>query len=121
MSTETFIMVEGNPMPASLQPPFPALQSAFRNSSGRITIDLVAARNVARDIIRRERAPLFERNDVAALNATLRKDDAAVTAILDRGDALRNSTRDPRIESASSPEALLATTDTIISELKNLF
>jgi hypothetical protein len=121
MSAETFIMVDGTQLPANLQPPFPSLQSAFRNSSGRITIDLVAARNVARDIIRRERTPLFEKNDVAALNAALRKDDAAVTATLDRGDALRDATRDPRLETANTPQDILDTTDLIVSDLKKLF
>lgn len=123
MSTETYIMVENTLMPAALQPPFPALQPAFRRSldGTRIVIDLDAARDAARDMIRRERTALFEKNDVLSVNAALRKDDAAITACLDRGDRLRNSTRDARLEMATTPQDVLDTVDLIVSDLRRLF
>lgn len=115
MTTETFINVEGNLVPANQQPPYPELQDAFRMSRGKIVIDMPAAREIAREAIRQARKPLFDANDAATIRAMQRGEPTAPQ--LARGDKLRAAPQDPRIDAATTPDALRLAIDAVLTDL----
>lgn len=116
---ETYINVQGDIVPASLQPPQSALQNAFRMNANKtqIVIDMTAAREEACNMIRRAREPLFLANDAAYTRAQQRGDDIA--AYVAKGEQLRDAPADARIDAASTPEALLAAVEAIVQELES--
>lgn len=118
-SVETFVMVEGGPLPANLQPPQAALQDAFRKGEGlplRIVIDMAAALPIAQDIVRQARVAAFAANDAATVMAMQRGDTGALAACRIKGDALRGAPADPRLSVASTPDALLDAVAAVVAE-----
>ncbi|KFC74496.1 hypothetical protein FG93_01082 [Bosea sp. LC85] len=116
---ETYVMVEGSPLPANLQPPQAALQDAFCKGEGlplRIVIDMAAARPVAQEMVRQARAAAFAANDAATVMAMQRSDTAALDACRVKGDVLRGAPADPRLSAASTPDALLDAVAAIVAE-----
>lgn len=111
----TYIDVQGELMDAALQPPQSSLQSAFRSSGGRIVIDMTVAKEIAREMIRTARAPLFLANDAAYTRAQQREEPTA--GFVTKGEQLRDAPADARIDAATTPEALLDAVDAIVGEL----
>lgn len=114
---KSYIMVEGNPMPAEAQPPESALQGAFRaGPKSTIVIDMDAALPIAQDMIRQARAAAFAKNDAEFMRAQQRANDEAAQAARNKGDQLRAATADPRLTKAKTPDALLKAVEDIIAE-----
>lgn len=114
---DTYIMVEGNLMPASAQPPQGELQGAFRaGPKSTIVIDMGAALPIAQDMIRQARAAAFAKNDAEFMRAQQRANDEASQAARNKGDQLRAATADPRLTKAKTPDALLKAVEDIIAE-----
>lgn len=75
-----------------------------------IVINMTKAREIKREAIRAERAPLLEALDVEFMRASERNDMAAMAEIKARKQALRDATQDPAIERAKTPDELKAVT-----------
>lgn len=73
-----------------------------------ITVDMDKAREIHRQNLRLERAPLLAALDVAYQRADEAGDDAAKADVIARKKALRDLPADPRIDSAKTAEDLLA-------------
>ena len=118
--TETFINIGGELMPANLQPPQSELQGAFRKSGDgkRIVIDMPAARDIARDMLRAVRASTWPKID-AARNKAL-EDGEGMASVKERSAVLRGVTKDPRIDEARTPDELLSVVEQISNELRTL-
>lgn len=115
MSAETFVSIDGQLVNASLQPPFHDLQGAFTLKRGKIVVDMVAAREIARDAIRRVRNENWPRIDAARARAV--EDGEGMDLVRARSAILRDATKDPRIEAAQTPSDLTAVIVAISDEL----
>jgi len=118
-AVETLILVEGQTLPANLQPPQSDLQGAFRKAPGQqlgIVIDMDAALPIAQDLVRQARAVAFAQNDAATMMATQRADSEALEACRVRGDRLRDAPSDARLTAAATAEALLAAVAEVTAE-----
>lgn len=73
-----------------------------------IKVDMTKAREIKRDMIRKERAPLLAELDVAFMRAVEAGDTARQAEIAAKKQALRDATKDPVIDSAQTPEELKA-------------
>ena len=114
---DTYIMVEGNLMPASAQPPQGELQGAFRaGPKSTIVIDMDAALPIAQDMVRHARTAAFAKNDAATMQAMQRGDNDAMAAAREQGDKLRAATADKRLTDAKTPDALLKAVEAITAE-----
>lgn len=71
-----------------------------------ITINMGKAREIHRDRLREERAPLLAALDVEYQRAFETGDTEAMAAIVARKQALRDVTTDPAIDAATTPEQL---------------
>lgn len=116
-NVQTYIMIEGELMDASLQPSQSNLQGAFRKGAqGKINIHMPTAKQIARDMIRQARVAKFAEVD-ARRGLALDTDNATEkTAVKAAAQKLRDAPADPRIDAATTPDALLSAVDTIISE-----
>lgn len=82
----------------------------FRNAwvadqaAGVISVDMVVARDLWRDRIRRARAPRLAELDAEFMKAL--ETGASTTAIVAEKQALRDAPADPAIDAATTPEAL---------------
>lgn len=116
---ETFVMVEGNPVPNSLEP---AGQTHFQRAykmkqtkdGPRIVIAIEPARKIAQDRIRAERKAAFAKNDDEIKVAQRRGLDLA--PLHAKADKLADAPADPRLADAKTIEALDAAIDAIIAE-----
>ena len=72
--------------------------------AGVISVDMVAARNIWRERIRRARAPRFAELDAEFMKAL--ETGASTTAIVAEKQALRDAPADPGIDAALTPEEL---------------
>jgi len=80
-----------------------------------IEYDMVKARTIHRDHLRRVRQLLLDRLDVEYQRADEEKDEVKKQDIVKQKQVLRDIPNDPRIENADTPEALkLLTIDTLI-------
>lgn len=92
------------------QDPKRRFRDAWHLKGQALTCDMSKAREIHRDRLRRERAPLLQELDAQWFMA----DDK--TAVDARKQKLRDVTKDPRIDAAQTPEALHALTlDALIS------
>lgn len=73
-----------------------------------ININMIKARDIARGIIRAERAPLLAALDVEFMRAVEQGNTALQAEIAARKQALRDATDDPIIEAAATPDELKA-------------
>jgi len=71
-----------------------------------ITINMEKAREIKRDIIRAERNPKLAELDVDYMKASEAQDVAAMVAIAQVKQQLRDCTKDPAIDMAKTPEEL---------------
>lgn len=114
---DTYVMVEGNLMPASAQPAQSELQGAFRaGPKGTIVIDMDAALPIAQEMIRQARDKAFAKNDAAFMKAQQLGRDEDIQAARNKGDSLRAATADARLTKAKTPDALLKAVEDIIAE-----
>jgi hypothetical protein len=74
----------------------------------RITVDMTKAREIAKDIVRAERAPLLQQLDVEMIRAIEAGDAAKQAEIAARKQALRDATKAPELLAAETPDALKA-------------
>lgn len=116
-NVQTYIMVEGELMNASLQPSQSNLQGAFRKgTNGTIRINMPAAKLIAKDMIRQARVAKFAEVDARRGLAFDTDNATEKTAVRAAAQKLRDAPADPRIDAATTPDALLSAVDTIISE-----
>jgi hypothetical protein len=80
-------------------------RGAWRDS-GKLEIDMPEARKIQRDRIRNARAPLLESLDIAYQRADENGDNARKRDVAAKKQALRDFTKDPRIDAAQTPEEL---------------
>lgn len=73
-----------------------------------ITVNMDKAREIKKDMIRAERAPMLEALDVAFMRAVESGDTTQQAQIAAEKQALRDATDDPAIAAASTPEELAA-------------
>lgn len=73
-----------------------------------IVINMTKAREIKRDIFRKERAPILADLDVQYMRAIEAGNTPLQQEIAQKKQALRDVTQDPAIESAVTPEELKA-------------
>lgn len=73
-----------------------------------ISINMTKARDIKRDMIRAERAPLLAELDLQFMRAVEQGNTSLQAEIAARKQALRDATDDPVIEAAETPEELKA-------------
>lgn len=73
-----------------------------------ITVNMTKARELKRNQIRAERKPLLDSLDVEFMRASEAGDTSKQQEIATKKQALRDSTDDPAIDSATTPEELAA-------------
>lgn len=73
-----------------------------------INVNMTKAKEIKKDMIRAERAPLLADLDVQFMRAVEAGDTDAQSTIAAKKQALRDATADPAIEAASTPEQLKA-------------
>lgn len=76
--------------------------------AGKIDVDMPKAREIHKDRLRRERAPLLDALDTEYMRADELGDIELKAEIAAKKQALRDITDDPAIESAKTPEELKA-------------
>lgn len=81
---------------------------AWRLKNNRVVIDLDAARDIHRDMIRRLRGPVLKALDVAYQRADEEENPEAKRQIAAQKKALRDATDDPAITAATTIDALMA-------------
>ncbi len=107
---KTYINIGGQTVDASTvnAPADRTYRGAWVNSGARIVVDMAAAREIHRDNLRRDRAPLLVSLDVQFMRAL--ECDEQTADITEQKRRLRDVTGDPRIEAADTPEELTALT-----------
>lgn len=108
----TLININGDVREASslTVPTDRTFRSAWQFSGNAIEVDMVKARDIHRENLRRERAPRLLALDVAVIRADEEGDALAKADAVARKRALRDVTSDERIEAAQTPEELKALT-----------
>lgn len=81
-------------------------RNAWQYRDGRIETDMAKAREIHRDHMRRVRKPLLEALDTEALRAIESGDTAELARVAARKQALRDVTKSPAINAASTPTEL---------------
>ena len=87
-------------------------RNAWKDAPGRTKPDhdMVKARNLHRDILRRDRQPQLDNLDIQYVQADERNDRQAKATIAAQKQKIRDVTADPRIESAQTVDQLKALT-----------
>lgn len=92
-------------------------RNALQDSGKVIAYDMVKARELHRDRLRVERAPLLAGLDVEQLRAIAAEDKAAIADVESRKQALRDITKDPAIDAAQTIDELkAAVADPVIAD-----
>ena len=86
------------------------LRNAWVMLDDLIAVDMLVAREIWREKLRQERAPLMAALDVEWLRAAEAGDTDAQEAVKTQKQVLRDLPNDPRIAKAATPEALLTLT-----------
>jgi len=73
-----------------------------------IKVNMTKAREIKREVLRKERKPLLEKLDVDFMRAQEQNDSERAKQIADKKQSLRDVTQAPEIEAASTPEELKA-------------
>lgn len=84
------------------------LRGAWTDDGGTIFVEMEKAKELTRDRLRAERAPLLAALDIEAMKAVEAKDDAKLAEIAAEKQRLRDITKLSSIERASKPEDLKA-------------
>lgn len=83
-------------------------RNAWANRDGKIEPDMAKAKEVHRDILRRERVPLLAALDIEFMRAVEAGDQSAIAGIAKRKQALRDAPADPQIDAAETVDTLKA-------------
>jgi hypothetical protein len=83
-------------------------RNALRDRGGKLEVDMYEARKIHLERIRVDRAAKFLELDGEWMKATGQKNNTEADAIEAQRQVLRDLTADPRIEAATTPEALKA-------------
>ena len=81
-----------------------------------INVDMPAAKEIAREEIRRERVPLMHELDVAYARAT--ETGADTTSIIAAKNVLRDAPDDSRLDAAQDEVALAVASDAVIADMQ---
>lgn len=73
-----------------------------------ITVNMTKAREIKKDMIRAERAPLLAALDVEYMRAVETGDTVKQAEVAAKKQALRDATKDPAIATAQTPDQLKA-------------
>ena len=73
-----------------------------------ITVNMTKAREIKKDMIRAERAPMLAALDVEYMRAVETGDTVKQAEIAAKKQALRDATKDPAIATAQTPDQLKA-------------
>jgi hypothetical protein len=92
-------------------------RNAWRAAAGAITCDMPVSRDVARRMLRDERAERMKTLDGMWMRAMGRGDPVTAAAIEAKREALRNWPADPRIEASAAPDSLKDVVRTMLSEV----
>lgn len=93
-------------------------EDLFRRSTGLdLVVDMTKARNVWRDVIRKERARGFAKLDGEYVRALQLNDNAAKGQVTAKAQALRDAPADPRIDAATTLAELRAVWPDALSEV----
>lgn len=84
-----------------------AFRAAWRDAGKSIDIDMDHAREITRNRLRKERAPLLADLDVQAIRAMERSDKVKLAEVAAEKQRLRDVTKLPEIDAATAPEHLL--------------
>lgn len=84
-------------------------RNAWRDDGTTVYVDMVAARQIHRDLIRRARAPRLYDLDVAFQRGLETLNRSGVATVTEQKRVLRDLPADPAIEAASTPAELRAT------------
>lgn len=108
--TTTLINVQGEVLDASsvTVPAFRDFRDAWVRDGDVIDTDMDKARDIQKDVIRADRAPMLDALDVETMKAL--ESGADVSGIAAQKQTLRDITADPRIAAAATPEELKALT-----------
>jgi hypothetical protein len=115
MKPQSLIDIRGDIVDGVGQPPYPNLQSSFRMSGSKIVVDIEAAKEVARDMIRKRRSEKWPEIDAARFMAI--EAGTGLEAVRTRATKLRNYTKDARIQEAKNPDDLLNAVNAITIEI----
>ena len=77
-------------------------------SANKIEVDMAKARDIHRDVLRRQRKPLLDAADIDYIKADESGDEPRKTEVRAYKQALRDVPQDPRIDAAQTPEELKA-------------
>ena len=83
-----------------------------------ITINLTKAKNIAKDNLRTERAPVLTSLDVAFMRAVESGNTSLQTAIAEQKQELRDITSHSSITGASNVDSLKTSMTTLIEQIK---
>jgi hypothetical protein len=83
-----------------------------------ITINLTKAKNIAKDNLRAERAPVLASLDVAFMRAVESGNTSLQTAIAEQKQELRDITSHTSITGASNVDSLKTAMNTLIEQIK---
>lgn len=89
-------------------------REAWKKNGIAVDVDMPIARDIKRDMLREERAGLLEVEDVAFMMAL--ENSQPTAAITARKQRLRDVTIAPEIDTATTPEELLAFRPTVFDE-----
>lgn len=110
--SKAFININGDERDAAslTVPQDRTFRSAWQFNGDAVEVDMAAARDIHRDNLRADRAPLFEKLDADWFRAAETNDTDAQAAIAAQKQALRDVTADARIDAAATPGDLKALT-----------
>lgn len=108
----TYININGDVRDASAvtTPTDRTFRGAWQFSGSAVEVDMTVAREIHRDNLRTERAPILQQLDTAWFRAAETSDTAAQAGIASQKQALRDVTDDSRIDAATTPEQIKSLT-----------
>ena len=109
---QTMININGDIRDASslTVPQDRTFRGAWQFNGDVVEVDMAAARDIHRDNLRAERAPLLDALDAYWFRAAETNDATSQANIAAQKQALRDVTNDARIEAATTPDELKALT-----------
>ena len=108
--SKTYININGDVRDASSvkTPADRTFRGAWQFEGDAVEVNMDAAKEIHKDVLRAERVPLLSALDVELMKAM--ETGVATTAVAASKNELRDVTADPRIEAAKTPEELSALT-----------
>lgn len=93
---------------ASAIPADRSFRNAWKDGGGKVDHDMAKCREITRNALREKRAPLMAALDVKYMRADEAGNVAEKARITTEKQRLRDITKNPAIEAATTPEALVA-------------